>query len=153
MKSFVRSIEPVETYPVGRRYFSVEEANRALVLVRRIVSDVIVEYARLVDLQEMIEEAEESEMPQEAADSHDLLVDTVDRLQRCLEELDQVGVELKDWSQGLVDFPCFVGDREVCLCWRYGEKQVGHWHETHGGFAGRKSIDTLPAARLAEAAG
>lgn len=153
MKSFVRSVETVEAYPANRRYFSVDDANRALVLVKRIVSDVIVEYAELVDLQEMIEAAEEFGASQEVAGAHERLVETVDRLQRCLEELDQVGVELKDWSQGLVDFPCFTDDREVCLCWRYGEDKIGHWHETHEGFAGRKDIKTLPVEQFAGVAG
>ncbi len=149
MKSFTRSIETVEACPANRRYFTVDEANRALVLVKRIVSDVIVEYAELVDLQEMVEAAEEFGPSQELAGAHDRLVQTVDRLQRCLEELDQVGVELKDWSMGLVDFPCFANGREVCLCWRYGEKKVGFWHETHEGFASRKDISTLPAENFA----
>ncbi len=143
MKSSVHDVESVESALGKRRYFTVAAANRALVLVRRIVSDVIVEYARLVDLQEMLDAAEKASALAEADSARQELVLTVDRLQSCLEELDQVGVELKDWSLGLVDFPCRLGRREVYLCWRYGESCIGHWHESDEGFAGRRPIETL----------
>ena len=59
-------------------------------------------------------------------------------------ELDQLHVELKDYYTGLVDFLCWMDGREVYLCWRLGESEVGFWHELDAGFAGRQP---LPAAQ------
>ena len=56
-------------------------------------------------------------------------------------ELQQLGVELKDYFTGLIDFPCRMDGREVYLCWRLGEPEVGHWHELDAGFARPAKID------------
>jgi len=42
---------------------------------------------------------------------------------------------------GLLDFMTRYRDRDVCLCWKLGEKGIGHWHGTEEGYAGRKPID------------
>jgi hypothetical protein len=55
-------------------------------------------------------------------------------------ELRRLGVELKDYFTGLVDFSSLMHGREVYLCWRLGETEVAHWHELEGGFAGRQKL-------------
>ena len=113
-----------------RRYFSAAEANRALVLVRRIVSDIVMGYARLMDVQELAEASRAEASPgrpwRDAAQSE--LTAIAQRLQQYAGELDDVGVELKDWSMGIVDFPTFIDGHEAYLCWRMGEDRVEHWH-------------------------
>ena len=52
----------------------------------------------------------------------------------------KLDVELKDYFTGLIDFPCWMDDREVYLCWRLGEPEVAHWHELDAGFAGRQKL-------------
>jgi hypothetical protein len=59
---------------------------------------------------------------------------------RCVEELQSLGVVVKDLDQGLVDFPARRGDEEVLLCWHVGEDEVAYWHSLEGGFAGRKPL-------------
>lgn len=49
---------------------------------------------------------------------------------------------------GLLDFPTTLDGRVVYLCWKRGESQVRHWHEIHGGFAGRQPLTTEHAARM-----
>ena len=63
-----------------------------------------------------------------------------DKLQEYQEELKRLGIELKDFHAGLIDFPSWMGKREVYLCWKLGEPQVAHWHELDAGFAGRRKI-------------
>ena len=109
-----------------RRYFSAEQADRALVLVRRIVSDIVTGYARLVDVQELTEVSRPRSLRGEAAQTE--LTTIAQRLQQYAAELDDIGVELKDWSVGIVDFPTFIGGHEAYLCWRLGEDHVEHWH-------------------------
>lgn len=52
----------------------------------------------------------------------------------------QMGVEVKDVEQGLVDFRGVLGDRPAYLCWKDGEPDVLHWHPLDEGFAGRRRI-------------
>lgn len=54
--------------------------------------------------------------------------------------LSRLGVVVRDREDGHVDFPSVLdGEREVLLCWRVGETEVGHFHEVHGGCASRRS--------------
>jgi hypothetical protein len=58
-----------------------------------------------------------------------------------LAEIDSIGVQVKDLSIGLLDFPCEVDGQIILLCWKLGEKAITHWHGVQEGFAGRKPID------------
>jgi hypothetical protein len=69
----------------------------------------------------------------------------VERLQACADELDQMGVELKDWSAGLVDFPAIVEGREVRLCWQHGEDRVRFWHGSGDDCGDRMDLSKLLA--------
>ena len=56
-------------------------------------------------------------------------------------ELHDKGIQLKDHSTGLIDFPSMRDGRVVLLCWKLGEpEQIEWWHEMDGGFAGRQPI-------------
>jgi len=131
------------------RLFTVTQANRSLVLVRRIVNDITQQYTLLGDLQETIEAAQESGRYDQVSVSRNDLLRSVERIQDYVSELDDIGVDLEDWTLGVVHFPCLAGGREVVLCWQQGEDEVGFWHEVDSQFADRKSIDTLPAEQTA----
>lgn len=61
-------------------------------------------------------------------------------LEQALLGLSQLGVEVKDVAQGLVDFRGRVGDQQAYLCWRWGEDTVRFWHPLDEGFAGRRPL-------------
>jgi hypothetical protein len=124
------------------RLFTVESANEALVLVRKVVQDIVSAYKGLMRLR-----TERQELAL-LADAHEHLEDLlrriehkVERLKRLHQELADVGCELKDLSGGLVDFPARLEGRKVLLCWKLGEPEVAYWHELRAGFAGRQPID------------
>jgi hypothetical protein len=71
-----------------------------------------------------------------------------ERMQELVQELHELGIELKDFFMGLVDFPCWRDGREVYLCWKLGEPEVAHWHETDAGFAGRQPLEAISDLRL-----
>ena len=58
---------------------------------------------------------------------------------RC-EEIQALGVIVKDLDSGLVDFPSVREGEDVLLCWRLGEDEVAFWHGYDDGFAGRRPI-------------
>jgi hypothetical protein len=58
-----------------------------------------------------------------------------------LAEIEEIGVQVKDLEQGLLDFPAVMEGRPVLLCWKLGEKEIGYWHSEEDGFAGRKPLD------------
>lgn len=58
-----------------------------------------------------------------------------------LQELDAIGVQVKDIETGLLDFPCRIGEETVLLCWKMGETEITHWHTMDAGFRGRQPLD------------
>lgn len=65
----------------------------------------------------------------------------VQRAKDSLEEINAIGVQVKDIDIGLLDFPCVVDGETVLLCWKRGEPRIGFWHRMEDGFAGRQPID------------
>src|SRR5260221_9050971 len=62
-------------------------------------------------------------------------VNTLYKVGKLTTELHEMGVELKDHTRGLIDFPSMRGERVVLLCWQLGEaEEIEWWHETDAGF-------------------
>lgn len=133
-----------------KKLFTVEQANRMLPLVRRIVEDIRSAYLRLTEKVQRTPGLWDNEAG--ASPAHREELDAVraeleanrDQLVEYAAELDRLGVYLKDETKGLVDFPSLHEGRVVFLCWMLDEPTVGHWHDLDSGFAGRQSID-IPA--------
>ena len=65
---------------------------------------------------------------------------TTDVLRRQVEQLHELGCELKDPEKGLIDFLSLRNGREIYLCWHLGEERINYWHSLHSGFSGRKPL-------------
>ena len=124
----------------GRRYFTLDEANRAVPYVTRIMNDVRQTYRHAVALQQQLERPLPGDDTDRVQNDYER---AVDELNRYVDELHTVGVELKDYDMGLIDFPAMHQGREVCLCWRSGEEQIVAWHEMDAGFSGRQDVKLL----------
>ena len=121
--------------------FTIEQANRALPLVRRIVSDIMSQYRQLEKLSKQRtyllkkNRKDAVEMFDELARQGSL------RLNELIDEVNSIGCELKDWESGQVDFHTLFEGREVCLCWQPEEDSVLYWHELYAGPSERRRID------------
>ncbi|HEX7588609.1 MAG TPA: DUF2203 domain-containing protein [Anaerolineae bacterium] len=51
-----------------------------------------------------------------------------------------LGCELKDLEQGLIDFPSYRDGKLVYLCWKRGETSITFWHDLDSGFGGRQPL-------------
>ena len=128
-----------------KKHYTLDEANATLPLLRSILRDVTAlanelrdRYERLVRLQktEGLDKAHEEEVQQ--------LTVEFERGQEKMHEyeleLEKLGVELKDYYTGLIDFRHLKDGREVYLCWRLDEPDLAWWHLPEDGFAGRKPL-------------
>jgi len=118
-----------------RRYFTIEEANRALVYLRRVIDDLQAAYRQVVALRRRIERG-----GSQTADAERAYEGAMDQLSDLVDEVHAVGVELKDFERGMIDFPSWRDGREVLLCWEAGETAVTHWHEVDGGVSERQPV-------------
>lgn len=139
--SFKNASATIPTAPrKGRKYFTVAEANRALPYVSRIVGEITHSCARVNSMSRQLERDGEEGIAREVRDDYER---SVNHLSSLLDELHQVGVQLKDSEKGLVDFPAVHEGREIYLCWQLGEQHVLAWHELDAGYAGRQDVSCL----------
>jgi hypothetical protein len=129
------------------RHFTPEEANAALEQVRPLVEQMVVRRRAHVEALERQEELEgrirgngggipPAELAEAAAE-----VDRQARsLARMVDDIVELGVEVKDLDEGLVDFPALRGGETVLLCWQLGEDEIAYWHSPEDGFAGRRPL-------------
>lgn len=124
------------------KIFSLEEANALLPTVQGIAKKVQRTHSRVSSQQS------EAKLAADAAEQGGggikggveyaaLLV----RLTSLVGELESLGVQLKDFARGLVDFPTLRDGRVVLLCWQLGEgDRIEWWHDVEAGFAGRTPL-------------
>jgi hypothetical protein len=65
----------------------------------------------------------------------------MERLEREIQKLEDLGCVLKDMDSGLIDFPAVRLGTRVWLCWKSDEERVAFWHGLHEGFGGRKTVN------------
>jgi hypothetical protein len=131
------------------RFFTEEEANAALEVVRPLVDRLVEARKRLVHVAGRLEEVEGRVSgngggldPERVRELQDRAAEVANDVAGLVSELEAVGVQVKDLDQGLIDFPALHPERgeTVLLCWRLGEDAVAHWHGVEEGFAGRKHL-------------
>ena len=128
------------------KLFTLDEAERTLPLVQRIVQDLTGEYPAwraAVARFEMLTGGARADWGEtgELLAARESIATHAERINRYLQELELVGCVFKGFEAGLVDFYSLRDDRPVFLCWRLGEERITHWHEIDSGFAGRQPID------------
>ncbi len=123
------------------RYFTVNEANAALTIIRPWMDEIQSIRLHILEHQPevwpVIQKAAGNGGSREAS----LLALNFERLDKLVHQIMDMGVILKDINAGLLDFPALREEREVYLCWLYGEQNIEFWHDVDAGFAGRTSID------------
>lgn len=124
------------------KIFSLEEANALLPKVQDITKRIQRSHRQVFSYQS------EAKLAAEAAelggggieygtDYAALLV----RLTSLVSDLEALGVQLKDFGRGLVDFPSLREGRVVLLCWQLGEgDKIEWWHDVEAGFGGRTPL-------------
>jgi len=124
------------------KIFTVQEANALLPNVRTIVGKIQREHRRISRYREDAKKAADA-----AEGGGGGFVDGVayaallHELTTQLTELEALGVQLKDFERGLVDFPSLRDGRVVLLCWQLGEgDELEWWHDVDAGFAGRTPL-------------
>lgn len=122
-------------------YFTVQEANAALLTIRPLMDEVQEIRDRILADRPEIWPAMERAAGNGGNARLSRLARDFERLDVLVHRILATGVEVKDLGSGLLDFRAWRADREVYLCWKHGEDQVRFWHEIDDGFAGRQPID------------
>ena len=123
------------------KYYTPKEANETLIIIRPMVIEMMKISERV-----RAHQPEYWQMMQKSAGNGgnpelSRLLPEFDRLDVLVHQVQDMGIEIKDLTTGLIDFFAIYEGREVYLCWKFDEEAVQYWHELNGGFQGRKFID------------
>lgn len=127
------------------RIFTLDEAERTLPLLRRILADLKREYEIWREALAQYEVLTGGTRA-EAGESMSLIAarlavsDSAGRIEGFLNEIAAIGCLFKGFEEGLVDFYALRDDRLVLLCWKYDEDHITHWHDVDAGYPGRQPI-------------
>jgi hypothetical protein len=132
------------------RFFTLLEAESLLPQVERLVRTLIKlkkEYetadAELSHINQRIALTGGMSLPRDEVQQIRTHKDTsVNGMKAAVENIQEMGCQLKDIETGLVDFPTLYRGEEVYLCWKLGESSIGFWHHVKDGFRGRQPIDS-----------
>ena len=124
------------------KLFTVEEANQLLPVVRPKLEKIRAQYEVLATMRELAQAAAVSaEQGGGGMEGGTQYVRVLYDIGKLTTELHETGIQLKDYSRGLIDFPCLRDGRVVLLCWQLGEpERIAWWHEVEAGFAGRQKL-------------
>lgn len=123
------------------RYYTPREANNLLEIVRPMVGELVRIGERIRENQPELWAVAEKSAGNGGNPALSKMLPDFDRLDSILHQLQDMRIEIKDISIGLIDFPGIKDGREICLCWKYNEDSIRFWHEIEAGFAGRQPID------------
>jgi len=124
------------------KLFTIQEANALLPSVRTILATIQRAHRRLSHYRDDARKAAEA-AEQGGGGINDGVAYAIvlTELTSEMTELDTLGVQLKDFERGLVDFPSLRDGKVVLLCWQMGEgDELEWWHDVDAGFAGRTPL-------------
>ncbi|HET9712277.1 MAG TPA: DUF2203 domain-containing protein [Pyrinomonadaceae bacterium] len=124
------------------KLFTIQEANALLPSVRIMLAKIQRAHRKLLHYREDAKKAAAAaEQGGGGIESGVAYAAVLTELTVQLSELETLGVQLKDFERGLVDFPSLRDGRVVLLCWQLGEgDEVEWWHDVDAGFAGRTPL-------------
>jgi len=123
------------------KLFTLSEANQALPLVRERLKAIQDVYATIGTYGEDARAAAQASEAGGGMAGGTEYVKALYEVGKLTTELNEMGVQLKDYSRGLIDFPTMREGRVVLLCWQLGEgDEIEWWHEVEDGFAGRRPL-------------
>src|SRR5262245_37600152 len=122
------------------KLFTLDEAQRLIPRLRKLLARMISARERLLEMRDEIDAARENAVLNGGSVVGQRYLQHMIRFSEAIQEIEMLGVHVKDLSTGLVDFPYQLDGRVVYLCWKPDEDEIGWWHETDSGFAGRQPL-------------
>ncbi len=122
------------------KLFTIKEANDLLSVVRPKLETIKTHYESVAVYRDSAKAAA-AQSGGGGMESGSIYVKCLYEIGKLTTEFHELGIQLKDYSRGLIDFPSMRDGHVVLLCWQLGEdEQIQWWHEVEDGFAGRQPI-------------
>lgn len=130
------------------RYFSPADVEKLIPALTRIMNDVMTAHTEATRARERLGAEKQrlafaggGVLDRAAWRADTEIVEQLTRRVRAgLDKVVRLGGVPKDLGLGLVDFPHLRDGEEVQLCWKYGEREIRHWHGLDEGYGARKPL-------------
>jgi hypothetical protein len=126
---------------VSKKLFSVTEARQLLPWLKKQVAALMAIETNLLHFKELAERLSRLAPFDSGASESNYYLEMLIARQTIVQRIEQKGCVVKSAAEGLVDFPHIREGREVYLCWKQGEDNIGYWHELDEGFANRLPLE------------
>jgi hypothetical protein len=124
-----------------RKTFTLDEARRALPLVKQIAADLQQAVNALTKLPGGTSFLYGASPLDDLSPVHQPKAQELqEQIEALSAELLEVGVEVKGFQPVLVDFLAWRDETMVYLCWAEGETDISHWHSLSEGYRGRHPL-------------
>jgi hypothetical protein len=123
-----------------QKHFTLEEARALLPALRQLFHDAHQRRQRMQQLEAKLSRRQEKHGGDLGGPDVAALVTELTHLNDGIRQLNEWGIEVKDFERGLVDFPHLREGREVFLCWELDEEDIEFWHDIEAGYAGRERL-------------
>jgi hypothetical protein len=135
------------------RTFSVDEANRLIPKIKDSFDDVFVLRKKISFVKNEMNWINDfwgkdlNDSDNADQDRYRQMEDELEKMHARMlskvEKIESFGCIVKDIDTGLVDFYSIVNGDLAFLCWKYGEREIKHWHEIENGFGGRRPLSPV----------
>jgi hypothetical protein len=122
-----------------KKHYTREEASALLPQIRLWLKRILQLRGELEKLEKRVN-SKMKEGADTGGDTVNQWVRTMAEINQVFQEFHQREIQIKDLERGLIDFPAFVGGKEVFLCWEQDEEEVEFWHDIDSGYAGREKL-------------
>ena len=126
------------------RFYDIDSANARLADLRPVLEQLKADRDAVAEAQsELVRFSQSNGDPRHSAgvqERQERVRELVRRMRHAVARIEDWDVTLRDIETGLVDFPALATGRPIWLCWRFGEDEIGWWHEQSTGFDGRKPL-------------
>ena len=125
------------------KLFTINEANDLLPVIRPKLERIKAQYDKLAVLRESAKAAAAAatESGGGGMEGGSAYVKSLYEIGKITTEMNDLGIQVKDYTRGLIDFPSMRENRVVLLCWQLGEDEhIEWWHELEAGFIGRQHL-------------
>lgn len=122
-------------------FFTPEQANKILPEIKLKFNNILEKRKRIIIIQNELNDIinQDSSLELFFSKKNDLNK-TILSLYKDIEEIENYGILIKSFDEGLLDFSSKRFDEEVWLCWKVGEDRIKFWHGKNEGFVGRKPL-------------
>jgi len=124
-----------------KRFFTLDEARQILPRIRELMDQMTGMIGTLEEAKQHVKDLAQKGEMNTGSSVGTRYIEGLARISECVAAIQETGCIVKSIDEGLVDFPHLREGREVYLCWKTGEPDIGYWHEVDAGFAGRTPLD------------